>query len=504
MSQLPTGTGPVQARTEAQVASLIDLAARAFTAGDLARPEQIAMQLTSQNPSDPRGWWLLGRVRTAQGQLSEAESALTRGWFLLPTDPDIAAARGHLRLRQGKNAEAAEFFRQAATARPDHPDARLMHAEALRRDGKAKEALAELGDATTAVACHVRGKCLHDTGDLAGAESELRKGLAQTAAPALRSQLNLRLGLVLDALGRYPEAFEAIRASRASTPASFDEGLFRQRLESFRAFFVPQTIAALKRPGKLTRRPVFVAALAQSGANLLDRMIAAHPKCAAAGEANVLPGLIRSWLNPNDPRSSYPEVLRTFDARRLDGVVNAYLSATDQYAGAAERLVDKHLSNWMHVGLIATVFPDATIIHLERDPMDTGLSCFERLSNQGMPWSADLISVGRMLALCEWMMEHWHTVYPGRILRVRYEELVKDPRQQMGRVVEAMGLQWDDTSLSHERLGAARRGDAEGAEVEQEARRINDSTVGRAARFAGELAPMRTAYEEHKARLRGA
>jgi Flp pilus assembly protein TadD len=483
--------------------ALLETALRAIAASDTATAEPIALRVTQEAPQDPRGWWLLGRVRTMQGRLKDADSCLTRAWFLLPNDAEIAAARGHLRLRQGRHAEAAEFFKDALDRRPDHPDARYLRAEALRRDGKPTEALAIAAEAPTALALHVRAKCKADLRDVAGAELDLRDAIAMNPPPGLMSQLRQRLAQVLDANGRSAEAFAETVASRSVGRIPFDSDLFASRLRAIRDVFTPATVKSLVKPTVLTRRPIFLAGLARSGIAILDRLIGAHPRAATGPEFSVLPGLVRSWQDPIAPERSYPAILRTFDVRRIDGVVNAYLAASDEFAGQAERLVDRHLSNWMHLGLIASAFPEATIVQIDRDPMDLGVACFEQLTNAAMPWSGDLESIGRMIAAQRWMMEHWNAVYPGRIVQVRLEELLADPRTHLGRVLDAAGLGWDDACVAADALAI----DGERSAVTPSPKgfsEFRDPSVGRAARFSSELAPLKAAIDAWDRKLRSA
>lgn len=481
--------------------ALLETALRAIAASDTATAEPIALRVTQEAPQDPRGWWLLGRVRTMQGRLKDADSCLSRAWFLLPHDAEIAAARGHLRLRQGRHAEAADFFKDALDRRPDHPDARFLRAEALRRDGKPTDALALVAEASTALALHIRAKCKADLRDVAGAELDLRDAIAMSPPPGLMAQLRQRLAQVLDANGRYAESFAETVASRSVGRVPFDSDLFASRLRAIRDFFTPATVKTLVKPTVLTRRPIFLAGLARSGIAILDRLIGAHPRAASGPEFSVLPGLVRSWQDPLSADNSYPAILRTFDVRRIDGVVNSYLAASDEFAGQADRLVDRHLSNWMHLGLIAMAFPEATIVHIERDPMDLGLACFEQLTNAGMPWSGDLESIGRMIAAQRWMMEHWNATYPGRIVHVRLEDLLADPRAQLGRVLDAAGLGWDDACLAADAIGV----DGERSTIVPSAkgfREFRDPSVGRAAHFTAELAPLKAAIEDWDRKLR--
>ena len=143
--------------------------------------------------------------------------------------------------------------------------------------------------------------------------------------------------------------------------------------------------------------------------------------------------------------------------------------------------------------------PDARIIHLQRDPMDIGISCFERLEPNSVAWSGDLRNIALAIKGTDSLMAHWKEVSGIPILDVRYEDLVRDPEAQVRRVLDFIGLPWDDACLRHHvpkdsELDAQRPPPTLGSE--QASRPVNDRSIGRAARFGPLLAPLRQALDE--------
>lgn len=475
----------------------LSAAVDAFRQGQYAAAENICLAHIKSQPS-ANAFLLLGRLRTQQSRFNDAWQALDRASTMAPNDAVIVTARGQVRLRQGREAEALQLFERACKLDPKMADARLLRAECVRRFGDPDAALALIGElgAQFGYGALVAGRALADRGDAGPAIDRFRIGLAmEDGGPANRVQLHQELGKALEQRGDYAGAFAEFTAAKTMLPTAFEAARFTTEAERLCEFFSKATIDELARPEFRTKRPVFIVGMPRSGTTLLEKMIAAHPQGAGAGETGALRRQIARWVDPADATLVFPEILRTFTAARYESIAREYLAETAVHAPkGVERVADKNLHNWLMAGLIAVAFPDAAMIHIERDPIDVGFSCFERLLVQPMPWSANLEHVGLVLGTIERVMQHWHDVLPGRMLRVRYEELVRDPRGQMTRVLDFIGLPWDDAVLKHEARKRKGEEPAPTLSGDQVKRPIYDESIGRAARFGAAIDPLRKSY----------
>ena len=145
-------------------------------------------------------------------------------------------------------------------------------------------------------------------------------------------------------------------------------------------------------------------------------------------------------------------------------------------------------SNFLHAGLIHLVLPNARIIHAVRDPMDTCISCFSKLFAAGQHYTYDLAELGRYYRHYQALMQHWRRVLPpGRILDVRYEDVVADLEGQARGIIAHCGLEWDVRCLTfHETQRPVRTASA--TQVRQP---IYRRAIGRAHIYESFLAPLR-------------
>jgi hypothetical protein len=228
---------------------------------------------------------------------------------------------------------------------------------------------------------------------------------------------------------------------------------------------------------------------------LVEQVIASHPAAYGAGELQVLNDVVLTVRGPDGNSLPYPEFVSALDATSLQQIGARYIALVRALAGKhgradADRITDKMPSNYYFAGLIHLALPNAKIIHTIRDPVDTCISCFSKLFSAEQNHTYELGELGRYYKRYEQLTAHWHNVLPvGRILDVRYEDLVADVEKQARRIVAYCGLPWDDRCLSfHETNRPVRTASA--TQVRQP---IYKSAVGRWRVYEQHLGPLLSA-----------
>lgn len=225
-----------------------------------------------------------------------------------------------------------------------------------------------------------------------------------------------------------------------------DEALFAALTESFPASQPPVR-------GFATAEPIFVFGMPRSGTTLVERIISSHPRVHSAGELQNFSVALK-----RESGSTTPQLIDVDTIVRARGVDRArlgeqYLSSTRPLTGHTPHFIDKLPHNFLYAGFIAQALPDARLICLRRDPMDTCLSNFRQLFAQTSPYydySFDLLDTGRYYLLFDRLMAHWQRVFPGRILEIDYETIVDSQEASSRRLIEFCGLPWDDACLRFE------------------------------------------------------
>ncbi|MGH8158995.1 MAG: sulfotransferase [Rhodanobacter sp.] len=400
---------------------------------------------------------LYAKALSMNGLPSEALLAADRALALSPQDPMTLDTLGVIYTQANAHERAATAFRRAAALAPTQAPYRFNLATALIAVGDIDAAELELEacielDPTywnPHLSLAQLRRQIPANHHVARLESLLSKH--QNNAAAL-TYLNMALAKECEDLADYPRAFEhLVRGKSAGRGARHDsiqrdKALFEALTQ---AFPVTQTIST----GDLSEEPIFVVGMPRSGTTLVERILSSHPDVHAAGELQNFAAALQHASGNQAPFLFNPleTIARTrdIDWKHLG---SAYLASVRPSTAHASRFIDKLPHNFLYVGFIANALPNAKIICLRRDPMDTCLSNFRQLFEQGayFDYSFDLLDTGRHYVLFDRLMAHWKNVFPGRILEVDYEALVESQESSSRRLLDFCELSWHDACLHFE------------------------------------------------------
>ena len=309
-----------------------------------------------------------------------------------------------------------------------------------------------------------------------------------------RMQLDFALGKAYADLKDYRRSFRHLLAGSAGKRAtiSYDESAAFALFDRIEATFSRDLIARKSGGGDPSASPIFVLGMPRSGTTLIEQIIASHPAVHGAGELQTLNDVILTVRGPDGSTLPYPEFVAGIDAGALRQVGARYLALVRELAAKSGRadaahVTDKMPSNYYFAGLIHLALPNATIIHTVRDPVDTCISCFSKLFSAEQNHTYDLGELGRYYKRYERLMAHWRRVLPqGRILDVRYEDVVADVEGQARRIIAHCRLPWDARCLSFHTTERPVR-TASATQVRQP---IYNSAVGRWRVYEQDIGPL--------------
>lgn len=416
-------------------------------------------QATTLAPENPAFWAHLGEVHMEREEFEEAIPCWERLLDLAPEDrvgPYLSL--GWALQQAGRLAEAGEKYRAAAAINPAAPGVQIHlggYHEDLGEMAEAESAFrAAVAIGPTMPVPHARLATL-----LRGRlpESDLEALEARLADPDLpphpRARLLFGLAHVLDARGDYARAAACLRESNAISlelakgRRDYNPADHEKFVANAVRIFTPAFFARTAGFGSDSRRPVFVFGLPRSGTTLVEQVLASHPMVHGAGELRLSRASLDALPAAVGLHEGPLECLARADAEAVAGIAAAHLErlrALD--GGRAERVVDKLPDNYMFLGLLATLFPDATYIHCRRDLRDVAVSCW--MTDFGsVRWANDPAHLAARFRDYRRLMDHWRAVLPMPIHEVRYEDTVSDLEGVARRLIAACGLDWDPACL---------------------------------------------------------
>jgi tetratricopeptide (TPR) repeat protein len=395
--------------------------------------------------------------------------------------------------------EAIGHFREAIRIDPAYPTAHNNLGFALESQGNIDEALAEFHEAlrldpnSTQALVSLSALAANGQYQLTGEELRRIESLAaRNDLPADdQCRLHYALARARDNAGDPDEAFAHFRRANdlrrelvGRRGAVYDPAAHTRLVDRLIAVCTPAYFGRVRGFGSDSDVPVFVVGMMRSGTTLAEQILASHPQVHGAGELRDIGESVARL--PKRLDADYPECLTRLDEGTARALSEEYLQRLRQMGGGAARVVDKLPFNFLHLGLIAALFPQARVVHCRRDPIDTCVSCYFQNFGEPHAFTLDLAHLGHYYREYERLMDHWARVLPVPVFELRYEELTADQEGVSRRLVEFCGLGWDHRCLRfHETRRPVRT-----ASALQVRRPLYRTSVGRWKRYETHLGPL--------------
>jgi len=529
---------PTQSELDAMQASREDpdiaRASQAMMADDYISAEGILRAVLQRRPQDFVALRMLGEIAASAGFLSDAEGLFRRALAVAPgfgyarlnlasalhdqersgeavaelkklTD-DLLQYEGVKDLygdalgKVGEYDEAIHFYREILAQNPSNLDIWTRLAFLLKTIGRSDEAIEACKKAL-----EVRGDygeawwLLADFKTFKFSDDDINtlRGLVAIPGRSAEDQLrlNFALGKALEDRKDNAASFEQYRAGNAirAVQVMNDPSRITRYVERCEQLFTPEFMTERAGGGDPSPDPIFVVGLPRSGSTLVEQILASHPMIEGTSELPDIYVLVRG-IEP-DPRvapnaTPYPELLGDLPDERFRERGSLYVERTRiQRKTDRPFFIDKMPNNWMHVGFIQLILPNAKIIDVRRHPLACGFSNFKQLYSQGQEFSYDLNHFGRHYADYVRLMSHWDRVLPGRVHRLIHERLVEDPEGEIRRLLDYVGVPFDEACLNfHETKRPVRT-----VSAEQVRQPIRKDKVDEWSAFEAELGPMKDA-----------
>jgi predicted Zn-dependent protease len=462
------------------------IATSLYSDGELAPAEQIIRAFLLQHGDQPEAMRLLAKIGMAHDVLDDAEMLLEAVLALAPdyraarydyaqvlvkrhkyvqareqakrllaleaANPDYRSLAATAAVGLGESEAAIAIYRDMLADMPAAPDPHLWLAHALKTVGRTPEAVEAYRDAAA---------LRPDFGDaywsLANlklyrfADEELSRMREEEAAPTTaledRWHLCFALGKALEDRGEIAESWtyyergNALKRAESRYRPEILETNTRKQIEvCTRSFFEERAGWGAPAPD-----PIFILGLPRSGSTLLEQILASHSKVEGTQELAEIQRIVLE-LQGRDPdldNPRYPDALAGMTREDFLWLGEKYLADTRAYRTDKPVFIDKMPNNFRHIGLIQLMLPNARIIDARREPMSCCFGNLKQLFANGQEFSYSAEDIARYYRTYLELMRHWDAVLPGRVLRVRHEDVVEDLEGQVRRMLDYCGLEFE-------------------------------------------------------------
>ncbi|HUF20711.1 MAG TPA: sulfotransferase, partial [Burkholderiales bacterium] len=460
-----------------------------FQQDRLPEAERLIVESLQREPRNPNAWSDLGMVRVRADAPEQALEPLSKALALAPDHPDAlnnmaqalrklhrydqalpllerlvslkpesAPARYALADTQYKSSDvtnAIANFQKAVRLDPADPRIRIGLGDACESDGRFKQAkmqyLAVLRrEPNSPLALAKLLQLREGAVDLQWIErAQALAGDAATPDEG-RIRLNVALGYWYDREKRHDEAFRRLKLGydAQARREPFDADGYTRAIDNLTEVLTAEFFEAAPTSGIDSERPIFVVGMPRSGTTLIEQILASHSKVAGGGELSMLLNVSYQIGELSRSGEPYPRGLRSMGRMGLRQMARRYLDHLDRISPDAPRVTDKLPFNFMHLGVIALLFPKARIVHCRRHPLDNCLSCYFTGFAEQIRFANKLDTLGRYYLDYDRLMRHWHAVLPVPIRDLHYERLVHDTETEVRSLLDFCGLEWEEACLA--------------------------------------------------------
>lgn len=523
----------MQHSTDPLVRDSIHDAYRALSNSAYQEAHAHCMRVLERAPLTPEPYFILALIGAAHGNFSKALDVVDRALRLDSGNPAYHAHRAKFLTALHRHAEAVQTAERAVASSPQ--DALTwdtigvvftragLHEQAVSAYRRAVEVDQRAGSKQASYWYNL-GAALQFVGELEGAASALRRvleiepaherawsGLAKlgltaeevarletlASRPAASVDAELHLCHALashyESIGRYRDAF-----------ALWERGKARKRetlgysFESDRVIFEAARLTAQPSAGEgyPSRAPIFVVGMPRTGTTLIERILSSHPEVLTLGERDELSLCIKKLTGTRTRHVLDAETLRAAAAMDVTSAGEDYIDSLRYVTGQAQRFVDKLPLNFLYAGLIRRALPQARIVCLRRNPIDTCLSNYRQLFSTNFPhydYSYDLLDTARYYVEFDRLARHWRETLGDRYMEIEYEDVVENPERAARTLLAFCELEWHPACLEFHR-NRAPVATASSAQVRQPLYR---GAMGRWRHYERELEPLIALLHEH-------
>jgi len=434
------------------------LAAARLRLGELPPDTPPFRALVEARPASAVYHCQLATALRLNNEFTEAEQHYERALALEPGFPEAVGGLAQVYESTGRTEEGARLLQQTIDRGAASITVIVAYARICKRQRRP-------GDAVGPV-----------TGMLADPE----------LSPFHRMTLLYRLGDLHEELGSYDQAWACYERANGVHTVQWNAPAHRKMIDSVIDTFSAKAMQSLPRSANRSDLPVFVVGMFRSGTSLTEQVLASHPSVFGAGELPDIHRIATTLHETLKGSSRYPKCIRSIAAEGLDRIASAHLEKLVRLGPDSIRVSDKNPINYLHLGLIAILFPGCRIIHCTRHPLDTCVSCYANSFSTAHAYTQNLRHLAEAYGHYRRLMDHWRQVLDVPVMEVRYEDLVSAQERVTRELLEFCGLPFDEACL---RFYESRRV-LQTLSKDQIRRPVHTNSVGRHRWFEKYLQPL--------------
>jgi len=436
------------------IPDFIENANIAYESGDFLLAEDLYKEVLDISPNNIEVLLKLSFLYITSGKYDSAIPLLTNAINLEPNNPYSYYNLGYAYQQQKELHLAINYYTAAISLKPDFSLAMnnlgvsYQHLGDIRNANKHfKKAIENNSNCFDAYFNYAQSHKFSDE------DNQIIKILeGKSNLPSISKQdkvkIHFTLGKAYDDLGSFKFAFDNYKQGNSFKNHGFNIKNYSHYIDKIIDVFDNDLIRTLKLNRQEEQNFIFVVGMPRSGSTLIEQIISCHPRVHSAGEIGFIGEIVDEVSDLLNSTESYPSCLSNAQSSVLEDISNKVLTLTKTQCDFAEYIIDKSPVNFLHIGLIKILFPNSIVIHTQRNPIATCLSCYFQNFETQHQYSYDLRTLGQFYTQYQRLMNHWKKLFTNNIIDIKYEDLVLNQEEKTRELILDCGLEWFDDYLS--------------------------------------------------------
>lgn len=415
--------------------------------------EQLFIKVLKLNPSFALAWDNLAKLYRIQNKLSKSIPAFKNLIKLDPNNFEALVSLGTVYIKLSKYKDGIELYKRALVLNPENARVHLSMGHALKTLGNREECERAYhnaikhyplsGEAYWSLANLKTYQ--FDSNEIVAMENAIKNNMHQDEL----IQVYFALGKAYETNKNYKKSFKNYQKGNweQRKKINYNAEEYKKYTDEIIQFFSSNNDLLNINKGYLAKDPIFILGLPRSGSTLIEQILSSHSLIEGTQELPNIMGISRE-IKSMDIDKKYPSNIKLLNDDDFYNYGLKYINETKWTRSDKPYFIDKMPNNYIHIGLIKLILPNAKIIDARRNPMDACFSCFKQYFARGQHFTYDLDDIARYYKDYERLMDFWKSIFLDSIYTIKYEDVINDPHNEVHSLLNYLELDFEDSCLN--------------------------------------------------------
>ena len=424
----------------------------AFKTKDYDISERLFMRVLEIDPTFSLAWDNLAKLFRVQNKLSKSIPAFENLIKLDPYNFEALVSLGTIYIKLSKYHQGINLYEKSLTIKPENPRVYLSLGHALKTIGQREKS--EIAYHNAIKFYPFSGEAYWSLANLKTYKfskkeiSNMKLAINKNIHPNEQIQMHFALAKALESNNQFEDSFNHYKEGNwlQRKQIKYNSEEYKLSIDDVITFFKSNKDIFKSRANIKNDDPIFILGLPRSGSTLIEQILSSHSLIDGTQELPNIMAISRD-IKLIDPNNGYPNNLMNIDTSSFNDFGQKYIDETRWARSSKPFFIDKMPNNFVHIGLIKLILPNAKIIDARRNPMDACFSCFKQYFAKGQHFTYDLDDIARYYKDYLRLMDFWNELFPREIFTINYEDIINNPNKKIRELLNFCNVEFENSCL---------------------------------------------------------